>query len=1191
MKRTMALLAGVLAAGVCMTATAGEVTGVRAEYFNMYSGGTDFTFNSSAVALDRIESTIDVNGITSAPAGGINSTYYKVRYTGYVLIPTNGTYTFTVQAADGVRLYVDCDLSGNFSATEKLIESWTTRTTATTVSVPCQNQLSAGSRYAFTYEYYQATGAATARLQWAGPSPIGSTATVIPRSDGTMGLTTGVSDSTAPTLSSVQLLCGSSTQVLARFSEQVESSSAQTASNYAVSGHTVSAATLQLDGKSVLLTVSPALSQSETLTVSNIVDMATGPANTIATTSATISYSANYSSGLTGTYYDQNATAGAFFTGNTVTRTDSTLDFTWSSSPVSGIPSSNYSVRWTGAILVPTTGSYTFSMQDQGNARLWINGAYYAGDWYDTEPGTSSVSGSSITLTGGTYVPVTVESWHGTGSNLAVLRWKKPGSSSHVAIPSTQLYHCTNTPGFTVTASNSGTICGSTSVTVTALNSDGSRRTSYTGSATLSTSSGKGNWSAGSSPAPSGTLDNGTANDGSASYTFVAADAGTVQLKLADVPASTFSITAADASGSGTSSTISVSGSNAFSFTEDAAGKISGSNVAVAGRPHDYTVTVTRSDSSSSNCSTATDYTGSHSLKMWRADSNGSWTAPTVVSPALTIPAAQPASSNITLNFSSGVASFNVGTTDIGRYSFSLQDDSQSYTSATISGTGNALTVRPFALVVSNLWCEHSYLNRPVNFSNTAEGDTLFCRAGISFKADVGAYRWTSSMAGNGTDGNDDGLPDSTATLANVTAGGLAPFFNSAVTLRPLAGSQVPSTGVLGTLSYGSSISGFSGGKATPSTLSYSEVGSFQLDSQSLVTDYLGSGLTLNGSLFTDALATTSRSAVGRFVPARFAADNASVTLRPQSACSPTSTFNYLGEPFAISFTLTAQDALGNTTKNYTSSYARLDLGNAGTLQLAGVSGSTVFSATSSSPRLSLGSFSAAWGNGTGTAAVTVTATAERASSPDGPFVDATFGIAPVDSDYTAMGSFDLDADSSVSGNDHKALVTVPLRFGRLRLQNVIMPRGLRASIPMVAQYWNGSAFVTNTLDSCTTVPASTLNFGNYRLTMAASDTTVLAGGSTLTLSAGSGSIPLEPITSGHRGTFDIAVSLGSSATDYACLQPWTPGSGDAATAGAGLSYLRGAWCGSSYDRDPSARISYGLYRGADKFLHQRENH
>lgn len=70
----------------------------------------------------------------------------------------------------------------------------------------------------------------------------------------------------------------------------------------------------------------------------------------------------------------------------------------------------------------------------------------------------------------------------------------------------------------------------------------------------------------------------------------------------------------------------------------------------------------------------------------------------------------------------------------------------------------------------------------------------------------------------------------------------------------------------------------------------------------------------------------------------------------------------------------------------------------------------------------------------------------------------------------------------------------------------------------------------------------------------------------------------------------DVALILGSSAADASCLQPCSPGSGDAAGAGADLAYLRGAWCGSARDKDPSARASLGLYRGADARVHQREN-
>jgi hypothetical protein len=68
-------------------------------------------------------------------------------------------------------------------------------------------------------------------------------------------------------------------------------------------------------------------------------------------------------------------------------------------------------------------------------------------------------------------------------------------------------------------------------------------------------------------------------------------------------------------------------------------------------------------------------------------------------------------------------------------------------------------------------------------------------------------------------------------------------------------------------------------------------------------------------------------------------------------------------------------------------------------------------------------------------------------------------------------------------------------------------------------------------------------------------------------------------------------MSLGSGASDASCLQPWVPASGKTATAGTSLAYLRGAWCGSSFDKDPAARASFGLARGADARIYAREHY
>ncbi|MDP1535187.1 MAG: hypothetical protein Q8L92_16550, partial [Rubrivivax sp.] len=126
------------------------------------------------------------------------------------------------------------------------------------------------------------------------------------------------------------------------------------------------------------------------------------------------------------------------------------------------------------------------------------------------------------------------------------------------------------------------------------------------------------------------------------------------------------------------------------------------------------------------------------------------------------------------------------------------------------------------------------------------------------------------------------------------------------------------------------------------------------------------------------------------------------------------------------------------------------------------------------------------------------------------------------------------------------------------------------------------------TLDSCTTVATPAMNFGNLRRTLTTADTQAAAP---ITLSAGLGTLVLAAPGAGRSGTYDIALSLGSAAVDASCLQPWTQGSGDAATAGANLAYLRGGWCGAAHDKDPAARASFGLQRGNLNLVYRREHY
>ncbi|MFG6442563.1 DUF6701 domain-containing protein [Roseateles sp. LKC17W] len=729
---------------------------------------------------------------------------------------------------------------------------------------------------------------------------------------------------------------------------------------------------------------------------------------------------------------------------------------------------------------------------------------------------------------------------------------------------------------FTFSGTGSASTCAPQTLTITARDSNGNTLTNYTGSVNLSTSTGDGDWSAGTGPAPSGTLTPGATNSGQASYTFAAGDAGVVRLRLAHSLAQNLTATAVDSVVSSTSSTSAAITyrDNAFVWDEDTGNLVSGSFVAVAGRNHDMRVRLYKKDPSTGNCNVATDYTGTRNLKLWRTDSGGSWAAPSVVSPALTVPATRPASNNLTaLSFNAGVATFSLATTNVGKYALSLEDDSLAYAATAITSNNDLLTVRPFTLAINGLT-----LAGTANPGGSAAIDSVFGKAGAPFSATVTAYRWSS-----GADSNNDGVPNSGATLAQVSAGGVATGFNSAVSLTVAAGSVTPSGGSTGTLT-NNVISSFSSGVGSTSTLSYSEVGSFALNTSAVVGAYLGTaGLNLDALVFKASGEQDGR--VGRFVPAGFDVGNFVVTHRSSMGCSPASTFSYMGEGMNFAFRLTARNAAGGTTQNYTGAFAKFDASNAANFNVAGISGTTMWKPG--------GRMTTAFGAGTwnsGVVNVSLTANGQRGSSPDGPFPNAQFGIAPVDSDGVGMLTLNLDTDSPTDGADRALLGQVSLRYGRLRLQNAMAAAKRALRLPLTAQYWDSTTatFKTNDLDACTRITAANLSFGNFRKTLTTADAVMSPNAVTVSPTQPA-FITLAAPGGGRVGSVDVAIALGSNNADASCLS-WTPTT--AATAGANLNAMRGAWCGSaSALRDPSARATWGLYRGADGVLYQRENY
>jgi YVTN family beta-propeller protein len=139
-------------------------------------------------------------------------------------------------------------------------------------------------------------------------------------------------------------------------------------------------------------------------------------------------------SGLLGSYFNNTSFSGS----PALTRVES-VDFGWGSgSPGPGVNANNFTVRWTGTVFAPTTGSYRFQTVSDDGVRLWVNGTRLINNWKDHAATTNT--SSAVTLAGGQFHTVTLEYYEKGGQAVIRLRWLTPGASSYMPIPAANLY-------------------------------------------------------------------------------------------------------------------------------------------------------------------------------------------------------------------------------------------------------------------------------------------------------------------------------------------------------------------------------------------------------------------------------------------------------------------------------------------------------------------------------------------------------------------------------------------------------------------------------------------------------------------------------------------------------------------------------------------------------------------------------
>jgi GH35 family endo-1,4-beta-xylanase len=102
----------------------------------------------------QIDSGVDFDWGSGSPVAGIPADQFSVRWNGWVEAPKTESFTFTVKADDGARLWVNGQLLIDRFESNSVSEA--------TGSI----DLIAGRRYAIQLEYREATGDAEVHLQW-----------------------------------------------------------------------------------------------------------------------------------------------------------------------------------------------------------------------------------------------------------------------------------------------------------------------------------------------------------------------------------------------------------------------------------------------------------------------------------------------------------------------------------------------------------------------------------------------------------------------------------------------------------------------------------------------------------------------------------------------------------------------------------------------------------------------------------------------------------------------------------------------------------------------------------------------------------------------------------------------------------------------------------------------------------------
>lgn len=736
--------------------------------------------------------------------------------------------------------------------------------------------------------------------------------------------------------------------------------------------------------------------------------------------------------------------------------------------------------------------------------------------------------------------------------------------------------------------------CQAENITLSAHDSSHVVDGTYTGTVNLTTSTNHGDWAYVSGGNAANLTNSG---NGAATYTFDGSEGGTVDLSLKNTFAETISIDVTDGSVTETSGAATMAddpnlvyAAAGFQFLADSVANDIGTQIAGKASDAGYgnqtlELQAIRTGPTGA-CEAALDGNVNIGLgfECENADTCqrdmyiGATSPATPVTGTDTDVVTPIAYTNVLLDFGDATdttASFVLNYPDAGQVKLSAQH-TLTPSNETITGSSNSFVSRPLGFVVAAT-------GNPA--ANSAAGDT-YRRASEDFTVTVAGALWNAAA-----DSDDNGIPDNhddTDPSNNDDLSGNSVTLDSTVyTGTPNFGQEgeevllsadlilpslVPNDG---DFNGGTTISSFTSGGGSTATAEFDDVGIIEIKAAINDSNYLGIGMPETANML-------SRSGyVGRFYPHHFALNNSFIVNRSDVTGGVTSMFTYMDENFQVLYMLTAQNEDNGTTENYTTAGGFAFLDTAGELNYGAVDTVTPTALTG---RLTTGTPIISWVGGV--LNITDTMSIDRDMIPDGPYTLTNIGIAPTDDDMVPLNTFDIDVDGDTT-NDRGRIGTTDVRFGRMNIQNAHGSELVALNVPFQAEFFDGAGFVVNPLDNLTAFTMANLTLSNAVEMVGETDGDILVQPGRTSV----GTIANNPLVNG-----DTELSFCPPGNPACNPTPGASGHIDINVDVSAYSYLQYDWDdtdgnndGPYDDNPPTARITFGIYRGNPKHIYIRE--